>query len=141
MPEQSLTCSYTLAVLEAALAHRKALSAQWGNYSGNNPNKGYADRHAAHMRALEIEEELKRCGVIPYTEQEQPTRELNRLYPDAASRSIVEHEGCFFQIRYTPNGHSLSGRVKGGYSSSWNELTAERVEAERTKKSKKVKKT
>lgn len=121
-------------------AHRKVLSDQWDNYSGNNPNKGHADGHAAHMKVLKIEDELKRCGVTPYTEQEQLTRELNRLYPDAASRSIVEQEGRFFQIRYSPNGHSLSGRVKGGYSSSWNELTAEQLEAERAKKSRKGKK-
>lgn len=140
MPERTPTCRFTLADLEAALAHRRALSDQWDNYSGNNPNKGHADRHAAHMKVLEIEDELKRCGVTPYTEQEQLTRELNRLYPDAASRSIVEREGRFFQIRYAPNGHSLSGRVKGGYSSSWSELTAEQLEAERAKKSRKGKK-
>lgn len=128
MPRQ-----YTLDDLEAALAERSEVERRWSEYSGNNPNKFHSERHDAHMRVLRIEGELKRAGVIPYSGEELLAHELDRLYPDAPSRSIVEHGARRYQIRYLPNGLSRAGNVKGGYSHVWRELTPEQVEVERQK--------
>lgn len=55
---------------------------------------------------------------------------LDALYPDACSELIVEHDGKHYQARYTANRLSRSGRVKGGWTRTWVELSAEQVDAE-----------
>jgi hypothetical protein len=126
-------CRYTLTDLETARAAYQAIEDRWADYSGNNPNKFHSQRRDASARVREIESELKQTGLLPYSPEELSTQELDRLFPDAESRSVVEHEGRFFQIRYSPNGLSRSGNVMGGYSHAWHELTGDQAAAEREK--------
>jgi hypothetical protein len=127
-------CRYTVADLEAARAAFAAEEARWDNYSGNNPDKFRTQRQAAleHVRAVEAE--LKRAGVISYSAAELISRELQQAFPNSPSRSIVEHKGRLYQVRYMPNGLSRSGNVKCGYTATWKELTPEQAAAERLKK-------
>lgn len=102
---------YTLADLEQAKAERRAVEARWDNYSGNNPNKFHSERNDAQAKVDKIEAHLKATGVIPLTEHEAIERELDRLYPNAKNKEIVEHCGVRYERRFSPAERSRRGNV------------------------------
>ena len=102
---------YTLADLEQAKAERSLIEARWDNYSGNNPNKFQSERRAAQAKVEIIEAHLKVTGAIPRTDHEILEQELDRLYPDAKSKEIVEHRGVRYERRFSPAERSRRGNV------------------------------
>ena len=102
---------YTIADLEKAKAERSAIEARWDNYSGNNPNKFHSERNAAQAKVEIIEAHLKASGDIPLSEHEILERDLDRLFPEARSKEIVEHQGIRYQRRFSPAERSRSGNV------------------------------
>jgi hypothetical protein len=103
---------YSLADLEAAKAERQAWDDRWESYSGNNPNKYHSQRNAAQAKVEFIESYLKATGVVPLSDQEVLERELDRLFPEAKSKEIVELQGERYQRRFSTAEKSRSGNVK-----------------------------
>lgn len=113
MPESPAppACPYSLADLEKAKAERARVREAWANYSGNNPDKYHGDLNDTQRRVEIVEDALKAAGILPLTDQEILDRELDRRFPDAASKTIVEHEGARYQLRFTPAEKSRRGNV------------------------------
>lgn len=105
------------------LASAKAESDRWNdayaNDRSNNPNKYEAQRRDAGIRVRRIEESLKSQGLIEKSEFELLSEELDRLYPDAKSRTIVTHNGKQYQIRYFPLVQSRSRKTVKEWGHSW----------------------
>lgn len=102
---------YTNADLKKANAERASIETRWKNYSGNNPNKFHSERKAAQAKVEAIEAHLKASGEIPFSEHEILERELDRRFPEAKSKEIVEHQGIQYQRRFSPADKSRAGNV------------------------------
>jgi len=66
-----------------------------------------------------IERELKNAGIIEMTDQEKLNIELDKLYPNARSTTIVEHNGQKYQIRYFPLEKSRSRKTVKEWGHEW----------------------
>lgn len=110
---------YTLNDHAKAVQDLARLHEKWENYSGNNPNKVLADIETAKGTLARVERALKDTGVLPRTAQEVRDAALDKAYPNALSRQIVQWEGQHFQKRYTPVATSLSGKTVRAWKSSW----------------------
>lgn len=118
-PAQTKMTDYTLndhakAVQELARLHEK-----WENYSGNNPHKFRADIETAKATLARVERALKDIGVLSRTAQEERDATLDKAYPNALSRQIVQWEGQRFQKRYTSLATSLSGKTVRAWKGFW----------------------
>lgn len=111
--------AYTIDDLEQATAALALLQKRWENYDGNNPNKYRASIADAQARVATIEASLKASGEIPLTDHEVLERDLDRAFPEARSREIVEHEGKRYQRRFSPVSKSLSGKTVKAWHKSW----------------------
>lgn len=105
------------------LAVAKAESQRWddafANDRSNNPNKHEAQRRDAGAKVRMIEESLKRQGLIAKSEADMLNEELDRLYPNAKSRTIVTHDGKRYQVRYFPLIESRSRKTVKEWGHSW----------------------
>jgi len=110
---------HTLKDLEEA---RKEL-ANWqqrrSDDDSNNPNKYRGQINAAWYRVRLIESVLKYSGVIELVPEEKLQNELDRLHPNARSRSIVKYNGKKYQIRYSPLSISRSGKTVTEWGHEW----------------------
>ncbi|HHF3171018.1 TPA: hypothetical protein ACPJ1O_004398 [Vibrio diabolicus] len=84
---------YTLEDLRAAQEELDLWQGRWDRYGGNNPNKYQADIRNAQRRVRSITESLKASGVLERSEQENLEVRLDREFPNAQSKEIVEFEG------------------------------------------------
>ncbi|HCJ7274148.1 TPA: hypothetical protein NVH30_003823 [Vibrio cholerae] len=84
---------YTLEDLRAAQAELDLWQGRWDRYDGNNPNKYQADIRNAQSRVRSITESLKASGMLERSEQENLEVRLDRQFPNAQSKEIVEFEG------------------------------------------------
>lgn len=91
---------YSLDDLVQAKAELEHWNNAFANDSSNNPNKYQAQRRDAGSKVRRITEILKDSGVIEKTEVEKLNDELDRLYPNARSKSIVNYNGNKYQIKY-----------------------------------------
>lgn len=113
---------YTMADLEAARAELKGWTEAFANDSSNNPNKYQSQIKSARMKVRMIEEALKAAGTIPLTDQERLERDLDKLFPSAQSKAIVEHGGKRYQRRFYPAEKSRSGKTVQVWDKSWVEV-------------------
>lgn len=110
---------YSLDDLTAAKAELKRWDDAYANDSSNNPNKYEAQRRDARRRVREISDQLKRVGLIEMSDAEIITNELDRLYPNAKSKSIVVHNNVKYQIRYFPVEKSRSRKMVKEWAHEW----------------------
>lgn len=90
--------------------------------SGFGPNNPGAERREwlNHQRRLrEIEEYLKKQGVIEYTEEEKTTTELDKIHPKAKSKQVVEHNGKKYKLQFYPLETSGSGKTVREWGHRW----------------------
>lgn len=111
--------NYTLDDLEAAKEELTAWNRRFDDYTGNNPDKYQADIKSARATVREIESVLKMAGVIPRSEQEQIESALDRMFPSARSKEIVEYEGEKYQRCFTPLERSRSRKSVTVWDKSW----------------------
>lgn len=111
--------AYTLADLEQAKAELTAADDAWANSSSNNPNKGQARLKAAREKVRYIEAELKRTGVLELSPKEKLEAELDRRFPDAKSREVVEFEGRRYRRRFEPLEKSRTGKSVTAWGKYW----------------------
>jgi predicted nucleic acid-binding Zn-ribbon protein len=109
--------------LEAARRDLAEWSERFDNYSGNNPNKYQSDIKAARRRVRELENQLKASGVLPLSAQEQLDAELDRAFPSARSKQIVEYEGRKYQRQFWPLERSNCGKTVTEWGKSWEDVT------------------
>ncbi|WP_145974309.1 hypothetical protein [Stenotrophomonas pictorum] len=67
-----------------------SLREKWENYSGNNPSKFRADIETAKATLARVERALKDTGVLSRTTQEELDAALDKAYPNAHTRQIVQ---------------------------------------------------
>jgi hypothetical protein len=117
---------YTLEDLAQAEAELKRWDDAFANDSSNNPNKYEAQRRDGRSKVRLITEHLKLSGIIEKTDAEKLNDELDRLCPNAASKSVVVHNGCKYQVRYFPLVQSRSRKTVKEWGHEWVALGAER---------------
>lgn len=110
---------YSLDDLDAAKAELKRWDDAYINNSSNNPNKYEAERRDARRRAREISAKLKLLGLIEMSDAEKVTNELDQLYPNSKSKTIVIHNGIKYQIRYFPVEKSRSDKTVKEWAHEW----------------------
>lgn len=112
---------YTMHDLEAAREELKRWVDRWANDNSNNPNKYRRERQQAANHVELIELDLKARGIISKTEREKLNEELDKLYPNARSKSVVAHQGKQYQLRYTPRsfGRGLAGSFVSEWEHAW----------------------
>ena len=113
---------YTLDDYSAANAELAQLQQKQDNYSGNNPEKFRADIESMKVRLHLIETELKESGVLERTHAEIRDAKLDRAFPNAQSKQVVEWNGKKYIRRFRPVGKSISGKSVKEWSSFWEEL-------------------
>ncbi|MER9232909.1 hypothetical protein NKI56_12515 [Mesorhizobium sp. M0622] len=123
--------NYTLADLEQAEAELAAWNRRFDDYSGNNPDKYQADIKSARARVREIEFALKADGAIPKSEHETLETMLDRIFPNARSKEIVEYEGQKYQRRFTPLERSRSRKSVTSWDKSWVKIQTELISGEK----------
>ena len=95
---------------------------RFANDSSNNPNKYEAQIRDAGIKLREIESFLKQKGIIPKSENELLSEELDNLYPNAKSNSIHSLNGKKYKIRYYPLVQSRSRKTVKEWAHKWEEL-------------------
>ncbi|TCL38078.1 hypothetical protein EV210_10444 [Anaerospora hongkongensis] len=106
--------NYTLADLEKAKVNIERLEKAWDNYSGNNPNKHHTSISMAREEVSRITYCLKLQGDISKTEQEILEDKLNRAFPNAQSKLVINFEEAKYQRQYC--------KIGGFWEDSWRKL-------------------
>jgi hypothetical protein len=105
------------------LEHAEQVLGDWqkrfGDSNSNNPNKFRGQINAAVSMVEMIEADLKRTGLIPQTAQEVLENALDKLFPRARSREIVEFEGKMYQRIFTPLRFSRSRKTVTKWGKNW----------------------
>lgn len=113
---------YTVDDYEKAKAALKKLNDRFDRYDGNNPNKYQADLKMARSRLRTIEAYLKEVGIIAITDKERIEKVLNKAFPNAKSKEVVEFEGKCYQLRFFPLEMSRSRKTVTEWGKSWVEV-------------------
>ena len=113
---------YTLEDLDNALEVKQHWDDKFFNNSSNNPNKYQAQRRDAESRVRQIQSYLKSVGLLEKTEEEQLNEQLDKLYPNARSKTIVEYQGMQYQVRYFPLVRSRSRKTVKEWGHSWHRV-------------------
>lgn len=116
---------YSLEDYESAKNDLKRWTEAWGNYSGNNPNKYKSDIKSAERRVRVIETHLKEQGLLEMSEQERLEAQLDKSFPKAKSKEIVEFEGKKYRRRFFPLEKSRSRKTVAEWGKSWELVTDE----------------
>ena len=110
---------YTINDLELAQIEMDQWNERWDNYSGNNPNKYQSNIKIAARKVRTIAAYLKKTGAISSTEQEILEQNLDKVFPNAKSREIVEYESRKYQRRFWPIEKSRSGKTVTQWGKGW----------------------
>ena len=111
---------YTIDDLSNAKAECDEIAERWSAaYSTNRPNPLDMQAKAATKKVQEIEEDLKRRGVLPYTDRELIEESLDAAFPNAQSREIVQYNGERYQKRLYPLERSKSGKTVRKWRTEW----------------------
>ncbi len=110
---------YTSEDLEKANAELALWEKRWDNYSGNNPNKYQSDIRLCRGRVRMISDYLKRSGELEMSLQEKLNAELDRAFPNAQSKEIVEYQGEKYQRRFYPLEKSRSRKSVTVWGKEW----------------------
>jgi hypothetical protein len=113
---------YSLDDLAAAKAELAKWNDAFSDDRSNNPNKYEAQRRDSRIKVRTIEESLKHQGLIAKSESDILNENLDRLYPNAKSRTIVTHNDKQYQVRYFPLVESRSRKTVKEWGHSWTAL-------------------
>lgn len=113
---------YTLDDYEKAKAEAKKWTDTFYRYTGNNPDKYQSDIKIACAKLREIEQDLKSCGVLVMNDKEKLEAELDKQFPEAGSKQIVEYKGKSYQRKYFPLEKSRSRKTVTAWGKTWIEI-------------------
>jgi hypothetical protein len=100
---------------EAAVALKEKLV----NSSSNNPESNRSRINTLKAEIDNLAKDLKLSGELPMNNEEKISFQLDALYPDAKSKTIVEYEGKKYKIRYYAAQESRSGKTVQRWSHKW----------------------
>lgn len=113
---------YTLEGMQWLRDELARKEAQWDNYSGNNPNKGAAERRALRTQLDAVIESLKVNGVTPYTPEEALKKRLDKQTPGRLKSCCTQLDGQWYELRLTgKNEHNH-------WTWKWDPISFEEVE-------------
>lgn len=115
--------THTIEGLEAAKAELERLQERDSMDTSGNPDKYHSRIATARRQVYEIERALKSGGAIPCTEHEEMEFKLDKAFPAARSREIVDFEGVRFQRRFRPFTKSRSGKTVTTWHAYWTKLS------------------
>ena len=110
---------FTIEDLEQAKQELRRWEDRWVYSSANNSYKYREPLNAARSSVRTIETELKRTGLLPRTPQEIIENALDKRFPNARSREIVEYEGEKYQRIFTPLQFSRSRKTVTEWGKNW----------------------
>lgn len=110
--------------LSEAKDARSLWDERWSNYMGNNPNKYQAQLKYWRGEVDRLERVLKMEGVLPATDEEKLHFELDRTFPQARSREVVELRGQKFRRRFSPAEFSRSRQTVTRWNKWWEMVDA-----------------
>lgn len=113
---------HTLDDYEKAKAEAKKWTDTFDRYTGNNPDKYQSDIKIARAKLREIEQDLKSRGLLVMNEKEKLEAELDKHFPEAESKQIVEYKGKSYQRKYFPLEKNRSRKAVTGWGKSWIEI-------------------
>lgn len=113
---------YTIEDLESAEEELNRWNDAFANDRSNNPNKYQAQIRDAGIEVRRIREYLKAQGTIEKTDSEKLSEELDSLFPNAKSKTIVSHNGKRYQINYFPLVQSRSRKTVKEWGHRWSEV-------------------
>ena len=113
---------YTIEDLEKAKKELANWNEKATNYRRNNPNVYQSDIKSASANVRHIEQYLKDNGVLEKSEREKLNDELDKLYPNAPSKSVHELNGKKYRIYYFPVSKSRSGKTVQEWGHDWEEV-------------------
>ncbi|WP_319825846.1 hypothetical protein [Thalassovita sp.] len=116
----------TLEGLERAKEHLERLEERDGLDTSGNPEKYHTRINAARMEVRRLTESLKAQGLIPYSDQELLNRKLDKAFPKARSKDIVDFDGAQYQKRFSPATKSRSGKTVTSWNQWWQRFPDEK---------------
>jgi hypothetical protein len=114
-----MTALYTKQDLDAAVRELRKWESAFENYDGNNPDKYRSQISAALVKVRNITESLKRAGVIELTAQEKLDAALDKTFPNARHKQVVELERKRYKSLYFPAEKSRSGKSVKAWDHFW----------------------
>ena len=114
---------HTIDDLQAAKAELERLQELDSADTSGNPEKYHTRIASARQRVYVIEKALKSAGALLRTAHEEIEFKLDKAYPAARSRDIVELEGMRFQRRFRPLTKSRSGKTVTSWDAYWTKLS------------------
>lgn len=121
----SAAVSYTLDDLKKAQEELRMASDRAASSSSNNINFGQSDIHSAQDMLEIITADLKQTGLLPKTAKEVLEDEIDKEFPNARSKQIVEHKGRKYQLRFAPARMSRSRQTVKKWLRWWEEVKSE----------------
>lgn len=94
---------------------------QWDEYTGNNPNRGAAERNRLWDQIQSVTAILKSNGTIPLTEQEALKQKLDRQTPSRLKGCCTFLDNQWYRIKFTGKDH------EGRWEWTWLPVTYEDV--------------
>lgn len=113
---------YILEDYEKAKAEARKWTDAFDRYSGNNPDKYQSDIKIARVKLKEIEQDLKSRGLLVMNDKEKLEAELDKEFPEAKSRQVVEYKGRSYQRKYFPLEKSRSRKTVTDWGKPWIEI-------------------
>jgi hypothetical protein len=114
---------YSLDDLVRAKAHLEDLRERDSLDTSGNVDKYHTRINRARWEVEHIEMALKSLGKLPYSEKELLEIEIDRAFPKARSREIVEFKGQKFELRFSPKTKSRSGKSVTSWNRWWQKLS------------------
>ena len=116
---------YTLKDYERAKTELERWSDRWDKYDGNNPDKYQAGIKRARQHLRRTENYLKSQGVLEMTDHERLEAELDKNFPGAKSKQIVDFRGKRYRRRFSPLQMSRSRKTVIEWGKSWEQIDDE----------------
>lgn len=82
------------------------------------------DIRLASKKVKMLEDDLKKRVIVLGVDKETLHAELDRLFPEAKSKEIVEHEGRRYQRRFYPLTRSIPAVRYSKWVGTWEDLGA-----------------
>lgn len=109
----------TLEGLEQAKAELDRLNERDSMDTSGNPDKYRTRINNARREVDRITDALKTKGVLERTEKELLNMKLDKAFPKARSKEVVEFEGTQYVLRFSPRTKSRSGKTVTSWDRSW----------------------
>ena len=109
----------TLEGLEQAKAELDRLNERDSMDTSGNPDKYRTRINNARREVDRITDALKAKGVLERSEKELLNMKLDKAFPKARSKEVVEFEGTQYVLRFSPRTKSRSGKTVTSWNRSW----------------------